>query len=175
MVLLNTTVYTYLFIGRGFLGFLIFDSQLSLLWVGFILNAIILIIWELAANKLEYLKSRWPSRIIAVVAGFVVSFLCLLYILDYDDSKISALIAWILSIISIYVGYRKIKPDLFMLAGACLSVIVISVTYAGKMLFDILEMDLEGIYLLLALLTILMGSASATWLSKLNKEFNHAE
>jgi len=174
VVLLNVTIYTYLFIGRGFFGFLIFDSQLSLLWVGFILNVVILLLWELAATKWNYLKPRWPVRIIAVSAGFAVSFLCLLYIIGYDDSKLSSLIAWVLSIVSLYVVYRKLKPDLFMLAAACLSVIVISVTYFGKILFDTLDMEIGSI-LFLAIFTIAMGSTSAMWLRKLNQEFNHAE
>jgi len=171
VVLLNITIYTYLFISGGILGIL-FDSELALLWTGFIFNSAVLIIWELLSNKLTYLQTRWPVRLIALAAGIAISFLCLLNIFEHNDSSALASLMWLISIVSIYIIYSKIKPDLFMVAAACLAVIIITDCFLVKHLLP--NSSLDSLFIL-AILTIAMGSASAMWLRKLNTELKHAE
>jgi len=170
VVLLNITIYTYLFIENGFFG-VIFDSNFSMLWTGFFVNAIILVLWELASTKFVYLKTRWPVRLIAIGSGFAISFLCLLSIFEVRHSSNLSPMIWLLSIAAIYYVYRKLKPDLFMLAAGCLSVIVIVNCFLAQVLFDDIDLGFGGLFIL-ALCTIAMGGGSAMYLRDLHKEFN---
>ncbi len=167
--LINLTIFTYLYISNRFFG-IIFGNDTSLLWVGFIVNAVILVAWEIAATRFEFLNTRWPVRLIAVASGSAITFLALLSIFDYREMTLLAPCIWIICMLCLFYLYRKIKPDLFMLTMACLSGIIVITTFVSVRVFDNFN---EGILLLLAMLVIGMGSASAIWLRKVNKEFNY--
>ena len=168
--LLNLTLFLYLQISTRFFGFF-FGTNTSLLWLAFIMNAIILVVWEFSATRFEFLKERWPVRLIALGCGFAISFLAMLSIFEYREMNALAPCVWLLCILSIFYIYRKIKPDLFILAAACLSGIIIITTFVIVNIFDGFD---EAVFLLLALMVIGLGSASAIWLRNVNKEFANA-
>jgi hypothetical protein len=64
--------------------------------------------------------------------------------------------------------YKKKRPDLFMLAGCCLSGIVALVTFLGRHLLDSGE---AGGFLILALAVIGLGAGAAVWLRNVHREW----
>jgi len=73
--------------------------------------------------------------------------------------------AWLAAL---YFVYRRIRPDLFMLAGGCLSGIVGIVTFLAK---EMLEIDTASTFFFLALMVIGLGSGAAFWLKNIHREW----
>ncbi|MBF0275459.1 MAG: DUF2157 domain-containing protein, partial [Nitrospinae bacterium] len=168
IVLVNISIVLYYQTFQSIFWFIV-DGEMQTLWVVFFVNTCILILWEIISKKLRWLAEGWVVRVIAVTSGFSITWLVLNTILDSKEFNVTPLLVWILFIISMYWVYRKIQPDLFMLAGCCLSGIIIIVSLAGNYLFETWD---GGEEFLLALLVIGLGSSSAYWLKKLHKEFN---
>lgn len=167
VVLLNLSIMLY-FQARGGMFGLIFDQTDHVFWVSFIFNSLILMSWELAATKFSWLRERWPVWLIAIAAGFSISFLMLSAIFDQYASEGWAVLLYFIWAASIYFIYIKRIPDLFMLAGLCLSAIVVITTFIASHIFD--NADPIGAFLFLALLIIAMAAGSAKWLKSVQKE-----
>ena len=166
-VLLNLSIMLY-FQARGGMFGLIFSQTEHVFWVLFIFNSVVCITWELAATKLSWLRERWPIWLIAIAAGFSISFLMLTAIFDQYASEGWAVLLYFIWAAALYFIYRKIIPDLFMLAGLCLSGIVVVTTFVARHIFD--NGDPIGAFLFLALLIIGMAAAAAKWLKHVQKE-----
>ena len=65
--------------------------------------------------------------------------------------------------------YRKRIPDLFVLAGGCLSVIVVVTAFLARQLLDT-RGDTAASFLLIALVVIAMAAASGWWLKQVAGE-----
>ena len=166
--LLNLSIIFYLETFRGVFGF-IFYSETNLLWTLAIVNSTALIVWELLENRFEWLSESWAIRIIAIAAGTPLTFLVIESTFNRYSSILLPTLIWVAGMIAVYIVYRKIKIDLFMLAMACLSGISVIISFAGKVLFDVLRGEI-GAFLFLAILVISLGAASAIWLKKVHKE-----
>jgi hypothetical protein len=68
----------------------------------------------------------------------------------------------------IYAFYRHHSPDLFMLAGLCLSLIVVTTAWLARVLLD--DGEAAG-FLLIAFAVIGMSAVAAVWLKRLHAEF----
>jgi glucose dehydrogenase len=66
------------------------------------------------------------------------------------------------------VVYRRKHPDLFMLAGACLSLIVCITTLLAKLMLD--RSDAAGLMLFLAMLVVVEAAVAAIWLKRVHAE-----
>ena len=75
---------------------------------------------------------------------------------------------WGVWLAGLYFVYRMKKPDLFMLAGGCLSGIVVVISFLGRHMLDDLE---AGSFLFLALLMIGLGAGAAIWLRNVHREW----
>jgi len=133
----------------------------------FLLNSIALTALELSSQRFTYLSPRWLARIIASLAGFMITFIVIDNIMDSHDTSVFPLVFWGIFIVSLYVVYRHLRHDLFMLAGGCLSSIVIIVTFAIQSLS---EDFIEAFFLLISVLIIGLTSLATMWLKKVNKE-----
>ena len=133
----------------------------------FLLNSIALTALELSSQRFTYLSPRWLARIIASLAGFMITFIVIDNIMDSHDTSVFPLVFWGIFIVSLYVVYRHLRHDLFMLAGGCLSSIVIIVTFAIQCLS---EDFIEAFFLLISVLIIGLTSLATMWLKKVNKE-----
>lgn len=142
------------------------SKEESLLWCLFSLNCTSLIVWELYRVKYVWLNQSWAGRLLAIGTVFSANALALTSIFSYNTSWLGAVV-WLLLMAVAYVVYRRVRPDLFMLALCCLSGIVIIVAWCA----NILGVGSHG-YLLIVLffLTIGLTSAAAVWLKKLTKE-----
>lgn len=143
-----------------------FFSGNTTLWSLFFFNTIVFVAWELLAKQMTWLQEGWAIRLLAVSSGVPLTLLCMFAIFDSTQSAWSALV-WLICIACLYLVYRKIKPDLFMLAGGCLSGIVVIVSFFIEALGGHMG---SGGFFFLAFLVIGLGTGAAVWLRNVNQE-----
>ena len=163
--LINLSIVLYYQTFRGVFGFL-FSSEESLWWIIFIFNACVLFTWEVLCKKWLWMNERWAIRLLGFGCGVAITGLGLFTIFDGDTGSFGGL-AWLVWSLLLYWVYRRLKPDLFMLAGGCLSGIVVIVALLSKHLLKDFN---AGIFLLLAFIVIGLGTSAAVWLRTIHKE-----
>ena len=164
--LLNVAVSLYID-SFGF-PFTLFSLDQSGLWISlFLLNCIALITLELNSRRFSYLSPRWLARSIAFLAGFMITLTLIEVILNSIQPGLFPVLCWGLFIVALYVVYRRLRADLFMLAGGCLSVIVIIVTFFIRYLVDDMT---EAFFLVVAAIIIGLTSLATFWLKQVHKE-----
>lgn len=146
---------------------LLFSANNDLWIVTFLLNTVALIALEISSQRFSYLSPRWLARIIASFAGGIITFLLLENIMSSIDSNLLMPLLWMIFIAALYGVYRHLRVDLFMLAGACLSSIVIINAYFIRQCADNFN---EGLLLFIAFLIIGLTSLATYWLKKVDKE-----
>jgi uncharacterized membrane protein len=166
VVLINISIVLYSQTFRGIFG-IIFTSETSMLWLLFIFNTLVFIAWELLKNSWHWLSERWAIRLLALGSGVPLTWLVLFSVFDYRNAGTAAGLVWIVWLASMFFIYRRIKPDLFMLAGICLSGITVIVSFVGK---HMLKNGDAGAFLVLAILVIGLGGGAAFWLKSIHQE-----
>ena len=146
----------------------LFSSTQSNVWfVTFLLNSLALIALELSSSRLAYLSPRWLARSIATLVGSAITFIVIETIIDSHNSNLLPFLFWGVFVAALYVVYRHFRHDLFMLAGGCLSSIIVIITVC----IDNLNEDyIEGFFLLTSASIIGLTSLATMWLKKVHKE-----
>lgn len=165
VVLINLSIILYQQTFRSVWWLMPF-SETATLWPVFAFNTAVLLSWEWLATRWSWLAERWALRLIAMGSGIPITWLVLLSVFD-GDANVEAAAVWLVWSAGIYIAYRKWLADLFMLAGACLVGIVLITAFMVRVLLE--DFDAGGL-LLLALLVIGLGAATAVWLKKLHRE-----
>lgn len=147
----------------------LFGNDASVHWLLFALNGLALIIWELASRRWSWLATSWAKRLLALANGFPITLLALQAISDHGQLWLSVLLAYPLWLSVLYYFYRIKQPDLFMLAGGCLSLITVLVYFLGH---NILRHTDAGSFLILAFAILGLSTAAAVWLKRLHREFS---
>jgi uncharacterized membrane protein len=159
--LLNLAAYFYFTIGWDFEG---------LIWALFGLNTLALVLWEAAHRAgLNWLRDSWPPRLVTIASGIWATFLIGWAIVDTGGSgglRALAALAYVGWLAALYWWYRRVRPDLFMLAGGVLSLIVAVTTFLSH---HILDMG-SGAFLLIGLVVIGMSAGGAIWLRSAARE-----
>lgn len=146
---------------------LIFNTDRQL-WVLFLFNSTLLVCWEFAARSMTWLNERWACRLLAIAGGTTVTLLMLHAIFEWRESGIAVLIAYPAWLACAYGAYRVWKRDVFVLAGGCLSVIVVVASFLTR---HMMRGNFEaGALLIIGLLVIGMASAAGVWLKNLANE-----
>jgi len=146
---------------------LIFSSEIQMLWLIFLFNLGAHIVWELLSKSRPWLAQSWAKRLIATTAGVTITWLVLYAIADYKTPGIWPILIWAGWMAGLFYYYRTVKIDLFMLAGFCMSGIVVIIASQIKYVMDDLH---PGSFLYIALLLIALGTGSAIWLRKIHRE-----
>jgi uncharacterized membrane protein len=167
LVLLNVSAILYLQVFRGLL-WISFNSGDDLLWLLFMLNTLAWILWELASSRFEWLAYRWPVRLIAVASGIAMALLVLHSIFGPGTMPLLTWLVFAAWLVALYFVYRDRLPDLFMLAGACLALIVCLTSLLAKLMLN--GGDVAGVFLLLAFLVVAQAAAAAFWLRRIHQE-----
>ena len=162
LFLLNLSLVLYVGTFGGIFG-LYFSSELQLLWVLFALNAVTLLVWEYVSQSKVWLQAIWATRILAFVSGASITVLVVSYIDSPVNNSIFSVLIWFNYLLVLYIYYRKKKLDLFMLAGGCLSVSIVILTFVSQYIET-------GSSLVFSLLIIALGGASSMWLKKVQQE-----
>jgi len=151
----------------GVTGFL-FAPRIAL-WIVFASNIAALAVWEwLGAARGGWLAVRWAPRVLAAVAGTVVTLL-----VAYDIGGLdSRAYGWSWAPYALFVGalywvYRVRTVDLFMLAGMVLSMVVVVSFALGR---PALEHGGAGAFLLIGLTLIGCAAAGGYWLRQVGAQ-----
>ncbi|MBU1108493.1 MAG: DUF2157 domain-containing protein [Candidatus Riflebacteria bacterium] len=139
----------------------------GMLLMVFCFNTLVLAAWEFLAKRWQWLSESWAIRILA--AGSIVPITMLALNAIFGNRTVSAVygLLWTLWLPLMLFVYRKLRPDLFMLASSCLSVIIVSVSFIGK---HVLNDGSSASFLFLALVVICMGTGAAFWLKNVHQE-----
>ncbi len=169
LALLNLTLVLYS-TALGQLWWLSVDSHSVLLWSLFGFNLLAQLIWEASAKRCSWLDSRWAVRVIATAAGGLITLMAILAVVEKSHYNNIDIALWLLWSGALFMLYRTRIQDLFMLAGICVSAITVITTCLA---YHMLDYDDPGVFLLLALAVIGMGSGAAMWLRKQQREWGH--
>lgn len=166
LALVNLVVVLYLRVTPGLFG-LLFSFERTL-WLLLAVNTLALAAWETAAAAgVRGLQPRWAPRLVATAAGSAVTLLAVLRILEEEDSSAWALPVWLAWCTAAGWVYRYRRPDLYVLAGGVLSLIVVVAVFFVKQLD---RNDDAGAFLLVALLVLGLSAAGGWWLRRVARE-----
>ncbi len=146
---------------------LLFGSKVSVLWALFTFNTLSFVAWHKLSQSCLWMQKEWAIRLIALAVGISITSLALFAILDNRITDNVALPVWGLFLASFYLFYRKLQVNLFMLAGGCLSGIVVTVALLAE---AILPQGEPAAYLLVSIIVIGLGVGAAFWLKKVQME-----
>jgi hypothetical protein len=107
-------------------------------------------------------------RVLATASGTAMTMLVLRAIFDPAQTSALTWLVYVAWLAILYFIYRRKLPDLFMLAGACLSVIVSVTSVCADFM---LQGDIvAGTFLLLAVLVVAQAAGAAIWLRRIQAE-----
>lgn len=141
----------------------------GLLWALFGLNSLALVAWEAARRAgLEWLRDSWPPRLVAIASAAMATALAVWAIMGgaRGGSAALAVLAYVAWLAALYFWYRRRRPDLFMLAGGLLSLIVA----VAALLSDNILGSGSGGLLVIGLVVIGMSAGGAIWLKSVARE-----
>lgn len=147
----------------------LFSTDHAAYWLLFLVNSLAWVAWELGSRRWPWLDLAWARRSVALASGAPITGLCLVSIIGYGISPMFSLAVYGAWLAGLYVVYRHRIPDLFMLAGGCVSAIVVLVVLLGD---SVLEHADAGGFLLLALAILGLSALAATWLKRVHRELN---
>jgi uncharacterized membrane protein len=167
IALVNLSVVLYYETFGGMLWLMI-GADTGMYWLLFLFNSAALAVWEWRSGRWRWLAERWAIRLVAVASGVPITMVMLHAIFDQNGGALAAL-AWMAALAGVYGVYRRVKPDLFMLAGGCLSAIVVLVSFLSR---HMLDQGGPGAYLFISLVVIGLGAGSAVWLKQVHRELH---
>ncbi len=178
LLLLDLALMLYLKTFGGIWGWAF--SERRQLWLFFLFNTLAWAMWEmLGLYWLKQNRSAWAVRVLAVLSGTLVTILAFdaifINFLHHSalqlSSRVAAGVAYLLWLGAVFwVFWHKI-PDLFVLAGAVLSLIIVFNAWVAK---NILHHSDAGGFLLVGCLLIASSALGGMLLKKIAKEFSHA-
>jgi len=165
LVNMATVLYFKLFPGLLWAGF---NSGDDLLWLLLALNTAAWILWESASSRFEWLAHRWAVRLVAIASGTAMTSLVLFAIFEPGTMPILAFFVFVAWFSAVVLVYRRRLPDLFMLAGACLALIICLTCLLADFMLD--GSNVAATFLLLALIVLLQAALAAAWLRRVHQD-----
>ncbi|WP_235041515.1 DUF2157 domain-containing protein [Vreelandella profundi] len=139
------------------------------LWGVLGLNTLALACWEWGAYSRRWGAGLWAARLLAVGSGVPITLLLMSLIAEMPPVWSPVLVAYPLWLAALYAVYRHWRPDLFMIAGGCISVIAVVTWLLARYL--LWEGDWqEGSLMLMAVAVLAMGAGAVMWLKRLHRE-----
>jgi uncharacterized membrane protein len=166
LAIVNLALVLYFHTFGGIFGIL-FGPERQL-WLLLALDTAALAVWEGAAlAAVQWLRDRWAPRVLATASGGIATTLALFDILEWRSAGGFGVPAWLAWLGSAYLVYRRPIPDIFMLAGGALSIIVVVATFLADRLLDRGE---ATAFLLIGLIVIGLSAAAGWWLRSVARE-----
>lgn len=149
----------------GMRGFARGDANL---WTLFLINAAALAAWEmLRAAGLREFRAAWSTRIVALASGVAATMLGVVAIVGGHSPDWLEGLAWLAWLALIWLAFRRRRIDVFVLAGALLSVIVVVAAFLGNYLY---RHDSFVSPLLIAAVVIGLATGGAVALKRIAQE-----
>lgn len=168
--LLNLTIGLYFRTWGGPFGVL--ASSEAAQWGLFVLNTLALAVWEWGARFRNWPR-QWAVRLLAVGSGAPITLLMMTLIVDGGLSWSPVLAIYPLWLAALYGVYRYWRPDLFMIAGACISLLTVATLLLARLL--LWEGDWQaGSLMLIAIAVLAMGAGAVVWLKRLHQEISQS-
>ena len=143
-------------------------SSDAALWGLFGLNTLVLITWELGACYRGWTR-QWAVRLLAVGSGVPMTLLVMTLIVDIGLVGSPTLAIYPFWLAALYSIYRYWRPELFMIAGGCISALTVTTLLLARLL--LWEGDWqEGSLLLITIAVLAMGAGAVVWLKRLHRE-----
>jgi len=184
-VLINLSLSLFLQTSNHIFG--LFIGEKLELWIFSSLNLAILCGFELAPyiqtrffnknnshakqSSFEDLSNRYICQLAAFVSGVGFTMLAIYHIFDYRD-EFFGLVFYAGFISAVYYVYRYLIFDLFLLAAATASLIVVIVSLLIEFIGNALD---DGGFLFIGLVIIGLSTVAKIWLTKLSKQRNKQE
>ena len=160
IALVNLAIALYFQAFGGIFGILFGPARQ--LWLLFALNTVAAVIWEAcAAAGVQWLRERWAARILLTASGAFATALALFDIVDWRSAGGFGVPVWLAWLGCAYAVYRRRIRDIFVLAGAVLSVIIVVSTFLGDRL---IQSDATFAFLFIGLIVIGISAAGGWWL-----------
>ncbi|OJA06924.1 DUF2157 domain-containing protein [Halomonas sp. QHL1] len=146
----------------------ILTSSDTVLWGLFLLNTLALATWEWCARYRGWPR-QWAVRLLAVGSGVPVTLLMMTLIVDVGLVGSPVLAIYPFWLAALYGVYRYWWPDLFMIAGGCVSLITVTTLLLARVL--LWEGDWqEGSLMLISIAVLAMGTGAVVWLKRLHRD-----
>lgn len=143
----------------AWLYFSMASSGETVLWALLALDSLALAAWEAGHRSgIAWLRDSWPPRLAAIAGGVMATGLAMWSIFDGGPG----FLGWLAWIGLAYFWYRHVRPDLFVLAGGLLSLIVTVAAFLSRFMLE----SSSGL-LFVGLAVIGMSAGGAIWLNKL--------
>lgn len=156
LLLINIALILYFQVFHGLFGMIF--SGATLQWVLCSVNTMALFAWEVAAKQYMWLaKSRSEVRLLGVFTGGNIVWLMLMFLFSYNANAFFTPFVYVVWLACFFGYYRYQQLDVFMLAGASLSVIIISTAW----LVDVFLQGKNGFALLLIGVWVILSSGWA--------------
>ncbi|QNI04696.1 DUF2157 domain-containing protein [Halomonas sp. SH5A2] len=165
--LLNVALWLYVDTWGGALDGWFIQSD-AIFWWLFALNTTALAVWEWGLKRRGWCSSRWGVRLLALGSGVPVTFLMMTWIVN-SASFTPTLVVYPLWLAALYGVYRRLCPDLLLVAGGCVSVISVVTLLLARFLIGKDEWQADSM-LMLALVVLVMGAGAVVWLKRLHRE-----
>jgi uncharacterized membrane protein len=163
IALLNVSIMLYFSVFPSVLGWIPTIERTLLLL--FALDTAALAAWQLVGRHIPWLAQRWAVRVLAVGSAAAATGLALHAIFAWDEASGVAAVLYPVWLGALYLVYRRLLPDLFMLALGCLSAIVVA---TGGLTEHVLDWNEPGGFLLIAVVVVGMAAAAAVWLRRVS-------
>jgi len=166
LAIANLAIVLYYAVFARFFGFLFAGEEVF--WVLFAFDTLALLAWELAARRIAWLDERWAPRLLAIAGGAAITWLAVHAVFEWRRDSGAVVLAYPVWLGCLYYAYRVRRRDLLILAGACLSVIVVVTAAFARVLLE--GSNTAGSFLFVALVVIGMAAAAGWWLKQLARE-----
>lgn len=165
VVLLNISMALYFASGSRFT----FTGSVTstAMWLSFLFNAGVLIVWEGVLFRQTSKDNRWAPRLVAILATMSLGLIVTVYIAGSEVFGHWVALVAIISVIVAYRMYRFWVPDLFMLALGCLWLIWVVNFF---IINQIIRQFNFGVLFIIALLFLGSGALASTWLRSTYRE-----
>ncbi|MCB1863889.1 MAG: DUF2157 domain-containing protein [Chromatiales bacterium] len=165
LALVNIAIWLYFDVRPGGLAGIVF-SPVTVQWLLFALDTVALVAWELIGRIRPGAAGRLGPRVLATASGGFITALALLSVASGSQEARGALPIWAAWLVAAVLVYRRRIPDLYVLAGGVLSVVII---VASAMLRNLGRASGDT-FLLTALVVIGLSAGGAVWLKRVAKE-----
>jgi uncharacterized membrane protein len=170
LVVLHVAYVLYVTTFRMLWGFFYLEDER--IFIGMVLfDGAALFIWEwLAQQGWEWMRGRWVPRLLALTVGTLATMLAIDDVFSAHRSSGGWYFTlYIVVLGALYAAYRYKLPDLFMLAGGALSVIVVVTSIMFRMFTETSRSD-TGTFFTMGLIVLLMTAGAAHWLRQVARE-----